>query len=108
MSEIFTCNVFSVQVGEEDAFLALVRDVTDAATALGGAGEGFILRDLDEVNRFAVIRRWKDRDAFDTWTQSAKARALWETAAQMLESVDGMAAAKVFDIASSMSTTAEN
>ena len=67
MDEVYTVSTWRVQSGQEGAFLSAFRAMTHAATDLGGAREGMILRDSEEPNHFIVVRRWDDLAALERW-----------------------------------------
>jgi heme-degrading monooxygenase HmoA len=104
MEEPYLVSTVSTREGKEEAFLTLMHHVTDAASALGGAGEGFILRDSETPNRFMVVRRWQSEEAMQHWFDSAASKALWADADDIIASYDGQTWHKVADIASSVAT----
>jgi heme-degrading monooxygenase HmoA len=88
----------SVHKDKAEEFLALMQRTTEAATALGGAAEGFILRDAESPDQFTVIRRWESEAAMQRWFASAASRELWQKADDLIQSYEGSTAFNVFDI----------
>ena len=98
MEHAYLLSTVVTNEGRAEDFLSFMRRVTDAATALGGAGEGFILRDSEDSNRFTVVRRWENEVALQRWFGSTDSRTLWAAADEMLESYEGFTAYRVADI----------
>jgi heme-degrading monooxygenase HmoA len=76
MSETYTCSIWTVNQGEEDAFLQAIVSFTDEATRNFGAREGMILRDTDDPPTFIVIRRWESAQSLQNWADSEEMPAL--------------------------------
>src|SRR3712207_5903947 len=99
--EPYLISTVSTHKGKEEDFLRLMLRVTEAATRLGGAGDGFILRDREDPGLFIVVRRWQSEDALQRWLGSAESRSLWTEAEGIIDSFDGMTGYRVADIAPS-------
>ena len=78
----YTCSVWTVPAEQQEAFLSAFQQFAEGATELGGANEGFILRDNDDPTRFIVIRRWDSPEAVARWSEDAEARAVYGSALQ--------------------------
>lgn len=68
----YTCSIWSVPAERAEAFLGAFQEFAAGATELGGANEGFVLRDNDDPTRFIVIRRWDSPEAVTRWGERAR------------------------------------
>lgn len=75
MAEIWTVSDWSIGDADPDAFVAAFRRFADAATTLGGAREGMILQDTEDLAHFVVLRRWDDETVVDRWSHGQRQHA---------------------------------
>lgn len=69
----YTSGSFSVRQGEEDAFIAAVRDVAEwTMVNYSAAREVTLLRDPARTGRFFTFIRWDDEESIEAWRADAE------------------------------------
>lgn len=67
MADSWTFSEWSIGDIEPTAFIEAFRRFAEAATTLGGAGEGMVLQDEQDPSHFVVVRRWDSAEVVDRW-----------------------------------------
>jgi heme-degrading monooxygenase HmoA len=85
MSAIYTTGSWKPNPGSEEAFVEAWSEFAAWASAMPGAGELRLVRDLHEPGRFVSFGDWQDLERVRAWKSSPEFR---ERMARVLQHVD--------------------